>query len=82
MTKSIEPKQALVNLALSIADCLEDSSTPASLMDGLREVASSLIDELNGGNAALELRALAVHIQAYPESETLNAGQLSEKANA
>ncbi len=69
MTKSIETQHVLINLAFAVADALENPSTPASLMDGLREVASSLINELNGGNAALELRALAVHIQAYPEPE-------------
>jgi hypothetical protein len=55
---SIETKRPLTRLALAVADALEDSSTPTSLMDGLREVASLLIDELSGGNSAFELRAL------------------------
>lgn len=67
-TISIESKQPLINLALATADAMENPATSASLMDSLREVASSLIDELSGGNSAFELRALAC---AYTEPEKM-----------
>ncbi|HEU0175089.1 MAG TPA: hypothetical protein VFV58_12590 [Blastocatellia bacterium] len=79
--KSIETKQPLVRLAFAVADSLEDQSTPASLKDSLREVASSLIDELSGGNGVFELRALAQFVdgRTRPETESTSTGRFSAK---
>jgi hypothetical protein len=83
MNKSIEPQPVLINLALAVADALEDPATPASLMDALSEIGSGLVDELSSEKIAPQLRALArIHTEAYPEIKTLNAGHLSAKANA
>jgi hypothetical protein len=47
------------DLALCVADILDHPACPESLRDALNEAASALIDQLSGGNIALELRALA-----------------------
>jgi len=77
MMKSIETQPVLINLALAVADALEDPTTPASLMDALRELATSLVDELSGEKLAPQLRALALassghssHMTACSETES------------
>jgi hypothetical protein len=85
MTKT--PNEIFINLANSIADALECPETPASLRDPLNEIAAQLIDHLSGGNAALELRALAGlaqsgHITTRPEAETPVVANPGAKAMA
>lgn len=53
------PNEIFCNLAVAVASALECEETAASLRDPLNEIASALIDQLSGGNTALELRALA-----------------------
>jgi hypothetical protein len=87
MTKSIEDRKVFINLAVAVADALEDPSTPESLRDPLNEIAAQLIDHLSGGNAALELRALAGLAQSgdgrtRPETETPVQANPERKAMA
>jgi hypothetical protein len=83
MTKSIETKPVFINLALAIANALECPETPASLRDPLNEIAAQLIDHLSGGNAALELRALALtYTETRPEAESTPTANPERKAMA
>jgi len=88
MTVSIEDRKIFADLAIAIADALEDPTCPESLRDPLTEATSELTNLLllSASHSAI-LRALASLTQsgdgkARPEAETLNAGHLSAKANA
>jgi hypothetical protein len=66
-------KTSLARLALAVADALEDQSTPSTMTDALNELASQLVDELSGGNSALELRALAQFMDSRTRPEVEKA---------
>jgi hypothetical protein len=87
MTKSIETQPILINLALAVADALENPATPESLKEALSEVGSGLIDILGTGDIAPHLRALASLAQSgdgrtRPEAKSTPTGRFSAKNGA